>query len=275
MRFSGSATIRPVDENDQADIDFVISRTSRLVDHLNPGTLVLVSSQLPVGSIARLEKKHPGFRFACSPENLRLGKAIEVFTKPDRVVVGIRNQHSQKRVSQLFAPITDKVEWMAVESAEMTKHAINAFLATSITFINEIAGICEKTGADALEVERGLKTDVRIGPKAYLHAGGAFAGGTLARDIQFLRAAGAAAEVPTHLFSGVLESNSAHRLWTQRQLSQIFGKVEGKNDSRSGLDVQAGHQYSAPVEFHRDLPVADRTWREGSGFRSCDSESAH
>ena len=75
---------------------------------------------------------------------------------------------------------------MSVESAEMTKHALNAFLATSVTFINEIAALCEQVGADATEVERGLKSEARIGPKAYLSPGGAFAGGTLARDVVFL-----------------------------------------------------------------------------------------
>ena len=75
---------------------------------------------------------------------------------------------------------------MSVESAEMTKHALNAFLATSVTFINEVAALCEQVGADASEVERGLKSDARIGPGAYLSPGGAFAGGTLARDVTFL-----------------------------------------------------------------------------------------
>ena len=128
--------------------------------------------------------------FACSPENLRLGKAIEVFTNPDRVVVGVRDERARARVQALLQPITDRIEWMSVESAEMTKHAVNAFLATSVTFINELAALCERTGADAKEVERGLKTERRIGPHAYLSPGGAFAGGTLARDVTFLRALG-------------------------------------------------------------------------------------
>ena len=83
---------------------------------------------------------------------------------------------------------------MSVESAEMTKHAINAFLATSVTFINEIAALCEQSGADAKEVERGLKTEKRIGPYAYLGPGAAFAGGTLARDVVFLKALGRATD---------------------------------------------------------------------------------
>ena len=134
--------------------------------------------------------------FACSPENLRLGKAIEVFTQP-----GPRDRRrratadDRARLTALFAPITDRLEWMSVESAEMTKHAINAFLATSVTFINEIAALCEQSGADAKEVERGLKTEKRIGPYAYLGPGAAFAGGTLARDVVFLKALGRATSI--------------------------------------------------------------------------------
>jgi UDPglucose 6-dehydrogenase len=118
--------------------------------------------------------------FAFSPENLRLGKAIEAFTRPDRAVIGVRDARAREIATELFRPITDRLEWMGVESAEMTKHAVNAFLAASVTFINELAALCEQVGADAKDVERGLKTERRIGPAAYLSQGAAFTGGTLA-----------------------------------------------------------------------------------------------
>ena len=115
-------------------------------------------------------------KFACSPENLRLGQVIKVFSDPDRVIIGVRAESTKITLRELLCPITDKIEWMSIESAEMTKHAINAFLGTSITFTNEVASICEQVGASAREVERGLKTEVRIGPKAYVSPGGPFAG---------------------------------------------------------------------------------------------------
>jgi UDPglucose 6-dehydrogenase len=184
----------PVDTYDVADVDFVFTQLEASLPHLPAGATVLVSSQLPVGSVRRLQNlaadtcpdKRLGF--ASSPENLRLGKAIDVFLKPDRVVVGTRSERDKRRIAAALQPIDAKVEWMSVESAEMTKHAINAFLATSVVFANEIAIMCEQVGADAKEVERGLKSEQRIGPKAYLGPGGAFAGGTLARDIEFLKA---------------------------------------------------------------------------------------
>jgi UDPglucose 6-dehydrogenase len=161
-----------VDEEDRANVDFVMDRVRRLFPLLAQGSLVLISSQLPVGTTGRLEKAYAGafpdksVTFGYSPENLRLGKAVYAFSRPDRVVVGVRNPNDRQRVTELFAPFTERIEWMSVESAEMSKHALNAFLATSITFINEIATLCEQVGADAKEVERGLKSDVRVGPRA-------------------------------------------------------------------------------------------------------------
>jgi UDPglucose 6-dehydrogenase len=129
---------------------------------------------------------------------------------------------------------------MSVESAEMTKHAVNAFLATSITFINEIAALCERVGADAKDVERGLKTEARIGPQAYVSPGGAFAGGTLARDVTFLRTLGATVERPTPLMDGVLSSNVAHRLWAQRRLATALGDLRDSRITVWGLTYKPG-----------------------------------
>ena len=236
----------PVDDDDRADVDYVVNHVTAAFPHLKDGVLVLSSSQLPVGSIARLERawaavagpRHASF--ACSPENLRLGKAIEVFTKPDRVILGARTAEDRERLTALFAPITDRLEWMSVESAEMTKHAINAFLATSVTFINEIAALCEQSGADAKEVERGLKTEKRIGPYAYLGPGAAFAGGTLARDVVFLKALGRATDRPTPLMDGVESSNREHRNWARRRLASLLGPLRGRTVAVWGLTYKPG-----------------------------------
>jgi len=236
----------PVDEDDRADVDHVVDRVARLIPHLRDGAVVLISSQVPVGTTRRLEEafhrassgRTVGFGY--SPENLRLGKAIEVFTHPDRVVVGLRSAADRGKVTALLQPFTDRIEWMSVESAEMTKHALNAFLATSVTFINEIAALCEQVGADATEVARGLKSEARIGPKAYLSPGGAFAGGTLARDIVFLSRIGHDHGVPTSLISAVKQSNDVHREWAQRRLQQLLDGVEGRVVAIWGLTYKPG-----------------------------------
>jgi UDPglucose 6-dehydrogenase len=236
----------PVDEEDRADVDFVVDHVIRLFPHLAQGSLVLISSQLPVGTTRRLEKAYAevfsgkSVSFGYAPENLRLGKAINAFTQPDRVVVGVRNPADRQRVASLFAPFTEHIEWMSVESAEMTKHALNAFLATSVAFINEVATLCEQVGADAKEVEGALKSDARIGQRAYLSPGAAFAGGTLARDIRFLVQVGAVHHQPTHLLSAVQESNEAHKGWARRMLAFLLPNLRGQRVAVWGLTYKPG-----------------------------------
>ena len=216
------------------------------LEELRENSKVIISSQLPVGSIAFLEKycqlNFPAKKiiFACSPENLRLGNAISIFLNPDRIIVGVRNQLEQLEFANIFSRITDRLEWMSIESAEMTKHAINSFLANSIVFANEIAIICECVGADAKEVERGLKSEARIGPKAYLSPGGAFAGGTLARDIQFLNNLSSSNSLITPLINSIRVSNDHHKDWIKTKLLSQFRSLSGKNIALWGLVYKAG-----------------------------------
>lgn len=237
----------PVDDNDVADVEFVFTRIQQLFPRFEDGTLVLISSQLPVGTIRRLEESYAAsgnskkVSFACSPENLRLGKAISVFNDPDRIIVGVRSAaEDQERISRLLGPLSSRIEWMSIESAEMTKHAVNTFLATSVAFINEIATICEQVGADAKEVERGLKTEARIGPKAYLNPGAAFAGGTLARDLDFLERLGAEHHVNTSLLSAARSSNQNHRNWIRRKLEETLRGIQSKTIAIWGLTYKPG-----------------------------------
>lgn len=233
----------PVDENDVADVDFVLERVERCLPGLQPGTVVLISSQLPAGTCRRLEEKHAsrGLSFACSPENLRLGKALEIFRNPDRVVAGVRNEQVQEIVAQLFMPLAgDRILWMSPESAEMTKHAINAFLALSVTFANEIARLCERVGANAQEVEQGLRSESRIGPKAYIRPGSAFAGGTLARDVVTLTGIARETGESAELIAAILRSNEAHKAWALQRLEAIFGQLEGVTVAVLGLTYKPG-----------------------------------
>jgi UDPglucose 6-dehydrogenase len=236
----------PVDEEDNADVDFVMERVKSVFKHIEGDAVVIVSSQLPVGSVAELEKAFkkvsPGKRvgFASSPENLRLGRAISAFTNPDRVVVGSRTDGDRAKIKNLLLPITDRVEWMSVESAEMTKHAINSFLAVSVTFANELASICERVGADAKEVERGLKSEARIGPGAYVSPGVAFAGGTLARDVAFLTSLGKKLGVHAELIGSVRKSNERHKGWIKARLKDILKNLKGKNVAVLGLTYKPG-----------------------------------
>ena len=256
----------PIDENDHANVEFVFQEVVKLLLFLGNDTIVLVSSQLPVGSIKRFEdisaEKFPekNIRFAYSPENLRLGKSLDVFLHPDRVIIGVRRQEDREILNRLLGSITDNILWMGVESAEMTKHAINAFLGMSITFINEIASICENIGADAHEVETGLKSETRIGPAAYLSPGAAFAGGTLARDIEFLKDIGSLNNLVNPLISAVRKSNDEHKKWIQRRLFAVLGGLKGKRIAVWGLTYKPGTN-----TLRRSLSVEMCNWLQEQG----------
>jgi UDPglucose 6-dehydrogenase len=252
----------PVDDEDRADVTFVTSRVEGIFDHLKDGAVVLVSAQLPVGSIGALEKKFSARKtgrrvsFASSPENLRLGQAIQVFQNPGRIIVGVRDQRTRSVLEPLLRRFCDTLIWMSVESAEMVKHALNSFLAVSITFTNEIATICEHVGADAAEVEAALRSDPRIGQRAYVKAGPSFAGGTLARDIHFLGTVARQNHLQAPVIDGVLASNRAHGRWTLNQLQRSLQPLKGKTVTVLGLAYKAGTstlRRSTAVELIRAL----------------------
>ncbi len=182
---------------------------------------------------SQLESKYPNHSFVVIPENLRLGKAIESFEKPERIIVGLRHDNIKPKLYNLLGQFSCNLIFMKPESAEMVKHSINSFLALSITFINEIACICESVGADADEVSIGLKSEPRIGKKAYLKPGGPFAGGTLARDIISLMNIKDKDSIP--LISSIKTSNDNHKKWIINKLKSLFDTLEGKRITILGL----------------------------------------
>lgn len=254
----------PVNENDESDIESVLAQLRRALPWMPPGALVLISAQLPVGTCAQLEKEFPKYHFACSPENLRLGKAIEAFEKAARVIVGVHDETQKPLLEALFKPFTGQIIFMRTESAEMVKHALNSFLALSITFINEIARLCEHTGADAKEVAAGLKSEPRIGPRAYLGPGGSFAGGTLARDVVTLSKLAVAHGENISVIPAIKQSNDLHRGWAFRRLMARLGDLHGKKIAVLGLTYTPNTdtlRRSAAVELCRQLAAAGASVR--------------
>jgi len=253
----------PVDADDRSDLDWVHTRLARVLPGLRPGTVVLISSQLPVGTCALLAIKHPALLFACSPENLRLGKAIEAFEKPARIIVGAPAA-ARPVLETLLAPLGAPLVWMRPESAEMVKHALNSFLALSVAYINEIAALSETVGADAQEVAAGLKSEPRIGPRAYLGPGGPFAGGTLARDVVTLTNLGEAKKIPLALIPAIKESNDRHRGWAFRKLQAALAGVPQPAVAVLGLAYTPNTstlRRSSAVELCRQLLAAGFTVR--------------
>jgi UDPglucose 6-dehydrogenase len=255
----------PVDEEDNADIEFIEKQFWAISGFLRNQTKIIISSQVPVGFTRSLYNKfydmYPDKKIfiAYSPENLRLGKSLKTFLEPDRIVIGV--QPEQNTVFYpIFSKISDRLEWMSIESAEMTKHAINSFLATSICYANEIATLCEYVGANAKEVERGLKSEERIGPKAYLAPGNAFSGGTLARDIRFLQQLAAKNNLPVPLINAVPQSNDFHKTWIKRKCIDTLGILKGKHITVLGLTYKAGTN-----TLRRSLSVELCNWLYNEG----------
>ena len=142
----------------------------------------------------------------------------------------------------------------------MIKHALNSYLATCVTFTNEIASICESVAADMSEVEVALRLDPRVGKRAYVRAGSAFGGGTLARDVQFLKTIARDHDARVPVLTAVLESNDHHKGWVVRHLRRQLGALTGKTDRRSRPGVQGRHRCHQAIRRDRGHSGAHRRW---------------
>lgn len=217
----------PVLDNDESDLRPLEKAINAFVDILANQTVVIVSSQTPVGTCQKFRKKllakNKTLDLVYSPENIRLGEAMETYLNPSRIIVGVENYDTQKRITDLFKDIPAELLIMNLSSAEMVKHGINSFLALSITFANQLADLCEQTNADILDVLRGIKSDPRIGIKSYLSPGIGFSGGTLGRDLKVLKNLNNDLKTHSDLFEKIYESNSQRSTIILNRLKTISG----------------------------------------------------
>jgi UDPglucose 6-dehydrogenase len=260
-----------VDDDDRVDlrpVEELADRAARVVARNVP---VVVASQVPVGTTERLVarmRQLSGRDLAAvhMPENLRLGSAIENFLRPDRLVVGAADTVAADAVVALYG-LKVEVLRMSVRSAEMAKHALNGYLATLVSFSSELSDLCEASGADAYDVDRALRTDRRVSPKAPLRPGFGFAGGTLGRDVQSLRRLARQHRLPSALMDGVLSVNRARIGHLVGRLRSLVGPLEGKTVGLLGLTYKAGTdtlRRSIALEIARELCAA------GSAVRAFD-----
>ena len=252
----------PVNDRDEVDLSELFATASQLARYLDNGSIIIVSSQVPVGTCEQMEgiirQANPALEFdiAYSPENLRLGAAIHRFQNPQAIVIGANSASTLNRVKQFFEPIKAAKLTMDLRSAEMTKHALNAFLATSISFINEIANLCDGVGADALKVAEALRFDERIGPKAMLSPGLGFAGGTLARDLKILKNLGSRLDYEAYLIDAVLKVNERQNRQVVQKLQRLVGSLENLTIGVLGLTYKAGTstlRRSSALEIIKEL----------------------
>lgn len=212
----------PVLDNDDSDLSILYKAINDLGGVLKDDAIVIVSSQTPSGTCNKfrtiLQQKKSGLELVCSPENLRLGEAIECYLKPGRIILGADTDGAMKKASDLFRIIQSEIISMNIVSAEMVKHAINSYLATSITFANHLADLCDVSGANIFDVVSGAKSDPRIGSKAYLSAGIGFSGGTLGRDLKVLENLNNLSNKRADIFESIYKFNF------ERKFS-ILGKI--------------------------------------------------
>ena len=198
----------PIDDNGRPDNAACIGLIEAQLAEVNPKSLVLVSSQLPVGTIENFERRFPILNFAYSPENIRVATASEDFAQQARIVVGIRGTKFDATIRDLFSPFTSVLIVTDPETAEMVKHALNAYLAMNIAFINEIAKVAKEMGADIDTITKALVTERRISPHAPLKAGGPFGGGHLSRDLRTLNYISDICDIDIPLIRSISVSNA-------------------------------------------------------------------
>jgi UDPglucose 6-dehydrogenase len=181
----------PVSERDDSDVESFLNELDNAMVPVPNGALVLISTQVPVGTTASLERKYPERRFATQPENIRIAHAVADLQAQNRIVVGSRHDSDRPLLTDLFKNFTPgTVHFFSPESAEMVKHSLNTFLAMEIVFANEIADVCQEVGADVDQVSLGFRSDRRVGDGP-LTPGGPYRGGTLGRDVVVLNKHGA------------------------------------------------------------------------------------
>jgi UDPglucose 6-dehydrogenase len=218
--------------------DADLGRVMSVVDELRGDTshALVMKSTVPVGTGRKVQRELSGTGYASCPEFLKEGSAVEDFMRPDRVVIGADggNEWVAEEVERVYAPLDGELVRTDVSSAEMIKLASNTFLATKISFINEIANVCEEVGADVGEVARGMGLDDRIGPK-FLQAGIGYGGSCFGKDVSALRKLAANTGYHFQLLNAVVEVNELQKRRVVHKLREHLGSLVGKRVALLGL----------------------------------------
>tara|TARA_B100001057_G_scaffold171070_1_gene171867 strand:- start:20628 stop:21935 length:1308 start_codon:yes stop_codon:yes gene_type:complete len=244
----------PVLDDDSCDLSILENSVNDLKNIMKDESILIVSSQSPAGfcTILRniLKKQNDSLELAYSPENLRLGEAIHCYLNPGRIILGTNNVTTEEKCKSLFTNITDNIASMNLESSEMVKHGINSFLATSVVFANNLSDISEQVGANIEDVILGIKSDDRIGQKAYLSPGIGFSGGTLGRDLKVLDSFNVQSKGPAELFGFIHKTNINRKKVIKSKIMQILSDCHGKVVGVLGLTYKPGTS-----TLRRSLPL--------------------
>ena len=270
----------PPKDDGSADLSYVVQVAESIARNLNGYKVIVTKSTVPIGTGQMIEKilaeqvgsEHP-FSVVSNPEFLREGSAIEDFMRPDRVVIGVRDQQAIAIMKDIYAPlylIETPFVITNVETSELIKYASNAFLATKITFINEVAQLCERLGADVHHVARGMGLDKRIGPK-FLHPGPGYGGSCFPKDTQALADIARRVDLPFEIVETVIRVNDRIKASSITKIeAALNGDVSGKTVAVLGLS------FKPETDDMRDspaLPLVRSLISGGATVRAFDPEA--
>ena len=249
----------PPREDGSADLSFVETAAREVARHMNGYKVVVTKSTVPVGTGAHIRRiiaeERPGARFglASNPEFLREGAAVSDFMRPDRVIIGSSDDEAVAILRDLYRPlylIETPFVVTSVEAAELAKYAANAFLATKISFINEIANLCDRVGCDVHDVAKAVGMDGRIGRK-FLHPGPGFGGSCFPKDTRALASFARAAGSPSRIVEAVIEVNDRQRRVMIEKIERLAGELAGK------LVAVLGLSFKPQTDDMREAPSVD------------------
>ena len=274
-----SAVGTPPDEDGSADLKYVLAVAKQFGQHINKYTILVTKSTVPVGTAkkvkaaiqAELDKRGVAVPFdvASNPEFLKEGAAIKDFMSPDRVVVGTESEKAKEVMTRLYRPLmlqNFRVIFMDIPSAEMTKYAANAMLATRISFMNDIANLCERVGANVDSVRKGIGTDSRIGSK-FLYAGCGYGGSCFPKDVKALVHTGLENDYHMEVIEAVERVNEKQKSIVYDKILKALGTVKGKTIAIIGLSFkpETDDMREAPA-----LVVIDKLLKDGATVRVFD-----
>lgn len=267
----------PPGEDGSADLKYVLEVASALGPLLEDYAVIVDKSTVPVGTAEKVRAKIAAqakvdFDVVSNPEFLREGVAVEDFMKPDRVVVGTSSLKATSIMDALYAPLVrqgNPIIFMDESSAELTKYAANSFLAAKISFMNEIANICEKLGADVDDVRKGIGFDSRIG-KRFLFAGIGYGGSCFPKDVQALAKSASDVGYDFKILNAVMEINQSQKLKLFYKMKEYFGDLKGKTIAIWGL---AFKPYTDDIREAPSLYNIDELLKAGAKVHAYDPEA--
>lgn len=255
--FAFIAVGTPSNTNGEADMQYIRNAADSIAANLDHPIIIVNKSTVPVGTgdwVAEIidSQNHttPHFSIVSNPEFLREGSAVNDFMEPDRVILGSSDPEAARKVAELYEALRRPIMITDIRTAEMIKYASNAFLAARISFINEIANICESLGADVREVSRGMGMDKRIGP-AFLDAGLGWGGSCFPKDVKALAHMAATRGAHPQLLHAVMDINANQRKNAVKKLEQALGSLKGKTIGILGLSFKPN------TDDIRDAPALD------------------